>query len=69
MAEDCILGVKNEQRIKNVEDDMSEVKSSIIEIRDKLLGRPSWVVLFIFTGMSSFIVALTSALIFMLSGR
>ena len=69
MADSCILGVKNEGRIVAIEDDISEMKTSIGQIRDKLLGRPSWVVLFLFTGMSSLLVAVTSTLIYVVSVR
>ncbi len=69
MADECILGVKNEQKIKNLEGNMNEMKVSIIEIRDKLLGRPSWQVLFFLTGMSSLLVAVTSALLYVVSVR
>ncbi len=69
MADDCILGVKNEQKIKALEANMNEMKASIVEIRDTLLSRPSWVVLFLFTGMSSLLVAVTSALIYVVSVR
>ncbi len=69
MADSCILGVKNEGRIVAIEDAISEMKTSIGQIRDKLLGRPSWVVLFLFTGMSSLLVAVTSTLIYVVSVR
>ena len=69
MADLCILGVKNEGRIVAIEDNIVEMKTSIGQIRDKLLGRPSWVVLFLFTGMSSSLVAVTSALIYVVSVR
>jgi len=39
----CSTGVKNEQRIIALEQDMSEVKGAVQDIRDKLLGRlPNW---------------------------
>ena len=67
MVDSGILGVKNEGRIVAIEDDISEMKTSIAQIRDKSLGRPSWIVLFLFTGMSSLLVAVTSTLIYVVS--
>lgn len=57
-SEICPHGIKNEGRILALENDMSEVKVAITDIRDRLLGRPSWVVLAFFTAMSSTIVGL-----------
>ncbi|MCE5185038.1 MAG: hypothetical protein LLF76_02810 [Planctomycetaceae bacterium] len=60
---DCTLGVKNQARIDNLEKGWDEMKDAITEIRDSLLGRPSWVVVFMFSAMSSIIVGLAMALI------
>ena len=38
MVDSGILVVKNEGRIVAIEDDISEMKTSIAQIRDKLLG-------------------------------
>jgi len=44
--EGCPLGIRNQERIVALERDMSEVKSAITEMRDRLLGRlPNWATL------------------------
>ncbi len=58
LVENCPLGIENKTRIDGMESDIIETKVAINDIRDKLLGRPSWVVLFLFTLMSSAIVGL-----------
>lgn len=65
----CVLGARNEQRIQAIEKSLVNINTVITEIRDKLLGRPSWVILFMFTGMSSSLVAVTSALIYIVSSK
>ena len=59
----CPMGIENRARIKSLEKDMGEVKEAITDMRDRLLGRPSWIVLFMFTAMSSTIVGLLFALL------
>jgi len=65
----CVLGTENKTRIDNLDREVTEIKLNhtrdkielfkiITEIRDKLLGRPSWVVLFIMAAMSSALVGL-----------
>jgi len=42
-GEGCPVGVRNQERVVALERDMSEVKSAITEMRDRLLGRlPNW---------------------------
>ena len=59
----CPMGIENRQRIVGLEQDVSEVKAAINDIRDRLLGRPSWIVLFLFTIMSSAIVGLVTMIL------
>lgn len=40
--DECTKGVKNEQRIVALERDMGDVRSDVREIKDRLLGRPTW---------------------------
>ena len=58
--ENCPTGIKNRARIQALEKTVDKVQSAIEDIRDRLLGRPSWVVLFLLTVMSSTIVGLLS---------
>ncbi len=59
----CVMGVKNETRIESLENDFSEIKSDVKEIKDKLLKRPSWFVTILLTAMSSTIVFLIMELV------
>ena len=65
---DCIWGAQNRERIKTLEKSQEETRISleksnaeiwkvITEIRDKLIGRPSWAVCIIITMLSSITVA------------
>lgn len=66
MSEDkieCVLGATNFQRINSLEKRAEKFETAITEIRDRLLGRPSWAVLIIITAMSSLIVGLILALL------
>jgi hypothetical protein len=74
VVKNCMLGIKNETRIDNMARELSDLKTKqskdredlfniIGEIRDKLLGRPSWAVLFIMTAMSSGLVGLLILLV------
>ena len=54
----CPIGVENKVRIVSLERRINVVEEAIVQIRDTLLGRPSWLVLFAMTGMSSAIVGL-----------
>lgn len=51
--ENCPKGIENEQRIIALERDMGEIKKDIREIKDKLLGRPTWAVTIIITLLST----------------
>jgi len=62
-SNNCVQGAKNAEKIKNLEKEMSETKTAIKEIRDKLLGRPSWAVFFLLTGMSSIVLILIAQLL------
>ena len=59
----CMLGIANKEKIIALERDMSEMKVAIHEIRDKLLGRPTWRVAMAFTGMVTVIAVLLQALL------
>jgi len=56
--EGCVLGARNEQRIKGLEARILKVEEAIIDIRDRLLGRPTWIVMTIITILSSACVGL-----------
>lgn len=48
-SEQCAKGVSNEQRIIALERDMGDVRKDVREIKDRLLGRPTWAVTTIIT--------------------
>lgn len=63
--ENCTLGIQNQTRIDNLERMAMEAKSAqnelwdaITDIRDRLLGRPSWTVVMLLTAMSSALVGM-----------
>jgi hypothetical protein len=56
--DDCTLGVQNQTRIGNIEKKMDEFGEAINDIRDRLLGRPSWIITVLFAMMSSTVVGL-----------
>jgi len=56
--EKCAWGTKNEQRIVALERDMGEVKQDIRDIKEDLLGRPTWAITVIITFLSSLSVGL-----------
>lgn len=58
MGDNCVLGAKNEQRIISLEKRIGSVEKAVIDIRDRLLGRPSWAVMLIITMLSSISVGL-----------
>ena len=62
-VDSCILGVKNQEKIVALERDMGEVKTAVHEIRDKLLGRPTWKVAMTFTGLITIVAVLLQALL------
>ena len=60
---DCIQGIENrekiialDKRITSMEDSMNVMAKDIKEIRERLLGRPSWAVCVIITLLSSLTV-------------
>jgi len=61
MSENCVRGTENEQRIIALERDISEVKKDIRDIKDTLLGRPTWIITFLLGGSWSFTVGLLVA--------
>lgn len=68
MADQCAKGVKNEQRIIALERDIGEIKQDIKDMKERLLGRPTWVITIIFTFLSSACIGLLLTLIRGLSG-
>jgi len=63
--EDCVKGAQNEGRIKALEDRASKndvehgnFVTAINDIRDRLLARPAWAVVFLLMGLSSLCVGL-----------
>jgi len=64
MKEDCVLGATNKNEIFNLEKRVGAVEQAIIDIRDKLLGRPSWAVMVIITMLSSICVGLIVKVLF-----
>ena len=66
--EQCQDGPCNEHsgldaRVLALETNALKTEAILNEIRDKLLSRPSWVVCFMFTAMSSMIIGLAIALV------
>lgn len=70
----CVLGAENKTKIESMNREVTEMKISyakdkkelfeiINEIKEKLLGRPSWLILFIMSAMSSALVGLAIILI------
>lgn len=57
----CVLGATNETRVTELEKKMDVILEELSEIKEKLLGRPTWLVLFIFTAMASTIASLVVA--------
>ena len=57
MAEKCVQGAQNEQRIIALERDIGEVKTDIHDMKEGLLCRPSWAVCMLITILSSVSVA------------
>jgi len=56
--DECVLGATNRTRIKALEEQFATMSDDIKEIKDKLLGRPTWFIAIAFTAMSSLIVFL-----------
>ena len=52
-----------EARIKSGEKRLDELEHAIVDIRDRLLYRPSWVTLAVITILSSLVTALAARLI------
>ena len=66
---ECATGVENKTRLNSIDREIVEMKENhkkdtetlfalIKEIRDELLGRPSWLALFIMSAISSALVGL-----------
>ena len=47
----CPLGIRHESELKDVQRRISIMEIAIVDIRDKLLGRPSWMVTLLLTTM------------------
>lgn len=63
--DECVKGAQNEGRIKALEDRASKndtehgtFVTAINDIRDRLLARPAWTVVFLLMGLSSLCVGL-----------
>jgi len=69
MGENCVKGTENEQRIIALERDMSEVRKDIRDIKETLLGRPTWLVTFLLGGSWSLAVGLLVAFIRVKAGH
>lgn len=74
MSEECVKGAQNSERIIALEnqvkkDELSNDKKfealflAVNDIREHLLGRPSWPVVFILSGLSALCVGLAVKLI------
>ena len=72
--EGCVQGTQNETKIDNLDKEVTEMKTNyakdrtelfdiINEIKEKLLGRPSWLILLVMSAMSSALVGLAIILI------
>jgi hypothetical protein len=44
ISKDCVKGTSNERRIETLEREMGEGRGDIKEMKEKLLGRPTWAV-------------------------
>ena len=55
-------------RIDDTNNRISAVENAIIDIRDRLLGRPTWVIVFLLTFLSSAVVGLVVMLFRMMKG-
>ncbi len=62
-TKECTLGVENRTRINGLEHIVSEIKSDVKDIKDRLLKRPSWFVSILITAMASAIVFLIMELV------
>lgn len=50
----CVLGAKHEERINALEGNLSRACNDISEIKDTLLGRPTWAVTWSLSLLCSF---------------
>ena len=41
--EDCPIGIKHTEEVKSLEERIHKLEDAIIDIRDNLIHRPSWV--------------------------
>jgi len=63
LNKDCVQGVSNEQRVITLEREMVENRVNMKEIKEVLLGRPTWSVTIIISFLLSFsLVCLTMLL-------
>ncbi|HUU35459.1 MAG TPA: hypothetical protein VMW48_15445 [Vicinamibacterales bacterium] len=62
----CAQGVEHTTRIKDLERRMNTVEEAVFEIRDRLLGRPSWFVSLVITAL---VTACVGMGIYILKGR
>jgi hypothetical protein len=49
--ENCPLGIRHESELRDFQRRISIMEIAIVDIRDKLLGRPSWMVTLMLTTM------------------
>jgi len=61
--EKCTQGEVNSTKIMSMEKRMGNVETAITDIRDRLLGRPTWIVTFALTALTSICVGLMIALL------
>jgi len=54
--DDCTLGIQNRTRIEALERAIGSMAGDISDIRNKLLGRPSWAVCLVITTLVSAVV-------------
>lgn len=71
MGEGCVQGAKNSEKIIALEkradtndSEHHEFNETIKEIRDRLLGRPTWIVVFLMMGLSSLCCSLIVRMVF-----
>ena len=51
-TEDCVLGAKNQTKIDQLRQDFDKMAADIKQIKEKLLGRPSWWVVAVITALT-----------------
>lgn len=63
VADTCVMGNVNQQRILSLEKRFNDVAADIKEIKEKLLGRPSWFISLLISGLISALVGLIVAFV------